>query len=165
MKTKAQKKQEIEDGVVLAKDAVSMVFVDFAKTPVKNITELKNEVRTIGGVYRVIKKRLLQRAFTEQGVSVDTKGFGGQLATVFSPKDISEAGGIVYRFSRGFGKGSAFKILGGYDLKSKTYFSDSEMQRIGQLPSRDILLAQLLGMLQAPVKSLVYTLDQIAKQK
>ncbi len=165
MKTKAQKKQEIEDGVVLAKDATSLVFIDFAKTPVKNITELKNEVRTIGGTYRVIKKRLLQRAFTEEGVSVDTKQFGGQLATVFSPKDISEVGGVVYRFAKGFGKDSEFKILGGYDVKLKTYFSDGEMKRIGQLPSRDILLAQLLGMLQAPVKSLVYTLDQIAKKK
>ncbi len=165
MKTKVQKKQEVESGEELSKKADSMVFVDFAKTPVKDITALKNEVRSIGGVYRVIKKRLLQRAFNEQGVSVDTKQFGGQLATVFAPKDISEAGGVVFRFSKGLDKASEFKIVGGYDVKSKQYFSDGEMKRIGQLPSRDILLAQLLGMLQAPTKSLVYTLDQIAKKK
>jgi large subunit ribosomal protein L10 len=165
MKTKLQKKQEIDQGSDLTKGAQSMVFVDFSKTPVVKVSELKNEVRSAGGAYRVIKKRLLKRVFADAKIEVDPKQFGGQLATVFSPKDISESGGVVYRFAKGTGKTSEFKLLGGYDMATKTFFSDIEMKRIGQLPSREILLAQLLGMLQAPVKSLVYTLDQIAKGK
>jgi large subunit ribosomal protein L10 len=166
MKTKLQKKQEIEKGSELLKDAQSMVFVDFSKTPVVKVSELKNQIRAIGGTYRVIKKRLLKRVFGDAGVEVDPKQFPGQLATVFAPTDISEVTGMVYRFAKEAGKNKqAFALLGGYDAEGKIFFSGDDIKRIGQLPSREILLAQLLGMLQAPMRQLAYTLDQIAQKK
>ncbi|MCL5011948.1 MAG: 50S ribosomal protein L10 [Patescibacteria group bacterium] len=58
MKSKLQKKQEIEQGNALATDAQSLVFVDFSKTPVKQVTQLKNSARALGATYRVVKKRI-----------------------------------------------------------------------------------------------------------
>lgn len=166
MKSKLQKQREMEHGESLLKSAQSMVFVDFSKTPVVKVSELKNQLREIGATYRVIKKRLLKKVFSDAGVEIDPKQFSGQLATIFAPNDISEVTGIVYRFAKEAEKNEhAFALLGGYDAVGKTFFSTQDIVRIGQLPSRDILLAQLLGMLQAPIKSLVYTLDQVAKKK
>ena len=56
-------------------------------------------------------------------------------------------------------------MLAGFDLSSATLFDAVQIKRIGQLPPREILLAQLLGMLQAPVRSLAYTLSEVAKKK
>ncbi len=165
MKSKLQKKQEIEQGNALATDAQSLVFVDFSKTPVKQVTQLKNSARALGATYRVVKKRLLKRVFTEKDIMVDPEQFNGQVATIFSPGDISEIGGVVYRFIKGLDKDTSFQMLGGYAAETKKFFSQEDMTRIGQLPSREVLLAQLMGMLQAPMRQLAYTLDQVAKKK
>lgn len=163
MKSKEQKRKELEEGGQHIKEATSLVFVDFSKTPVKNVTALKGSLRAGNNIYRVIKKRLVQRVLNDAKMEVDTKQFGGQLGTIFSPQDISEVTGTVYKFAKEAEKsGYGFKVLGGYDVTSGTYFAKDEIQRIGQLPSRTILLSQLVGMMQAPVRSLAYVLQQIA---
>jgi len=165
MKTKAQKIKDVETGSSLVGGAKSIVFVDFSKTPTKDITVLKNSLDAISGKYRVIKKRLLGIVFKQKDVQVDTKQFGSQLAGIYSKKEISEPAGIVFKFIKDHGKDFAFKMVGGYDLATNIFFNEADIKAIGQLPSREILLAQLLEMLNAPTKSLVYTLDQIAKSK
>ena len=165
MKSKLQKKQEIEQGAALAKNAQSLVFIDFSKTPVREVTKLKNAARAVGATYRVIKKRLLKRVLAEKNIAIDPEQFEGQVATIFSSGDISQIGGTVYQFIKGLDKDASFKMLGGYMVSTKTIFNEADMKRIGQLPSREVLLAQLLGMLQAPMRQLAYTLSEIGKKK
>jgi ribosomal protein L10 len=55
-------------------------------------------------------------------------------------------------------------LLGGYDVKAGAPMDATQVVFIGKLPPREVLLAQLLGMISAPVKSLLYILDQKAKR-
>lgn len=165
MKSKQQKIKEIEQETALVDSAQSLIFVDFAKTPTKDIVSLKQALEHIESVYKVVKKRLLKIVLGKKEIPVDPKSFSAQLATVFSPKDISESAGVVYRFAKEREKdGGAFKVLGGYDVTARAFFGEQDIKRIGQLPSREVLLAQLVGMVQAPLRSLAYVLDQVAKK-
>lgn len=155
----------MEKAAELFDKSKSVVFIDFSKTPVREVSILKNSLADIQSIYKVVKKRLLNIVFKNKKVPVDVTAFESQLGTVFSPKDIVDAAGTVYRFTKGKEKElSEFKMLGGYDVENSRYYSAEEINKIGRLPSKEILLGQLLGMLSAPVRSLAYVLDQIAKK-
>ncbi|MFA6135877.1 MAG: 50S ribosomal protein L10 [Candidatus Paceibacterota bacterium] len=166
MKSKQQKAKEMEKSKELLGNAKSLVFINFSKTPTKEIGVLKEKLSESKGSYKIIKKRLLGLVLKEKNIPVDVSQFDSQLATVFGGGDISESAGTVWKFFKEREKDlPEFKMLGGYDFLSSTYFASDDVKRIGQLPSREILLAQLLGTLQAPLKSLAYTLSEIAKKK
>jgi large subunit ribosomal protein L10 len=166
MKTKAKKIQDMEKAAELFDKSKSIVFVDFSKTPVKEVSILKNSLATIESTYKVIKKRLLGLVFKSKKIPVDVTAFESQLGTIFSSKDMVDVAGTVYRFTKGKEKElPEFKMLGGYDIETSKYYSAEEINKIGRLLSKEILLAQLVGILSAPVRSLAYVLDKIAKKQ
>ena len=166
MKTKQQKAQDIEKGTALTQKAQAILFVDFSQAPTREVEGLKRALDTIGGVYKVIKKRLLGIIFKNENLSIDIAQFAGQVGTIFSEKEISESAGTAYRFLKDRAKEfPGFRMVGGYDVASQKFFDAAGIEAIGKLPSREILLAQFVGLLSTPTRSLVYTLDQIAKKK
>ena len=166
MKSKVQKKKEIEQVGALAKKAQSVVFVDFTKTPVSEISALKNTLRGVGATYKVIKKRLLARVLAEHNIAADVLQFEGQVAAVFSDKDISGVANPIHSFSKeAEKKGMQFQMLGGFDGGSAMFYAREEIKRIGQLPSRDVLIAQLAGLLKAPLNQLAYVLVKVGETK
>ena len=165
MKTKAQKSQDIKKATDLLDKAKSVVFVDFSKTPTHEVGVLKNSLAAIESTYNVIKKRLLGLVFKQKNIGVDVEQFESQLGTVFSGRDITDAAGTVYRFAKSKEKElPEFKMLGGYDVVASRFYSAEEIKRIGQLPTKEVLLGQLVGMVQAPLRTLAYVLDQISKK-
>ncbi len=166
MKTKVQKTEDVKKASELFDKSNSIVFVNFSKTPTKEIDVLKNSLASASSSYKVVKKRLLGLVFKNKKAPIDINLFDSQLGTVFSSKDIVDSAGMVYRFLKGKEKElPEFKMLGGYDTALLKYYSAEEINKIGKLPSKEILLSQLLGMLSAPTRSLAYVLDQIAKKQ
>ena len=161
-KTKEQKIKAVEQGVENLKSSETVVLVDFTGLSVNKLNDFRKQVRAIGGVFRVVKKRLLKFVFEKGGIEFDPKAFEGQTGVVFSPKDVHETSSVVYKFSKQE-KGS-LKILGGFSVKDKTFIESAYVVSIGKLPSREVLLGQLVGMLASPIKMLLYVLDQKSKQ-
>lgn len=165
MKSKQQKIKEVDDSRKLLEKSQSLVFVDFSKTPVKEMTGLKRSLDGSKSVFKVIKKRLLNLVLKEKNIPVNMEQFQSQLGTVFSPKEISEPAGIVYRFFKGREKDlPEFKMLAGFDVSLGRLFGAEEIKRIGGLPSKEILITQFLFMLNAPMRSFVYVLSEIGKK-
>lgn len=164
MLTKEQKKQQIEEGKEIIKNNKFLIFIDFTKTSVEDLKKLRRALGNIGAKLKVIKKRLLNIAFKENNLDIDFSDFKFQVGTVFSEKDIPEIAASVYKFSKEIdNKNKEFKILGGYDLSAKNFLDAEFVKMIGQLPSREILLSQLVGMLQSPISRLLYILSEKSK--
>lgn len=161
-KTKDQKNKAVEQGVENLKSSETVVLVDFTGLSVNKLNDFRRQIRAIGGVFRVVKKRLLKFIFDKIGMELDPKKFEGQTGVVFSPKDVHETSSAVYKFSKQ--SKSSLKILGGFNIKDKAFVENEDIIRLGQLPSREVLLGQLVGILSAPVKMLLYVLDQKSKQ-
>ncbi|MEK7512855.1 MAG: hypothetical protein AAB601_01510, partial [Patescibacteria group bacterium] len=83
---------------------------------------------------------------------------------VLTSPDAIETAGTVWKFGKQFKKKGIFAIVGGYDTKVKALIDAGTMQRYGQIPPREVLLTQLVGLLISPIRSLAYVLDQRAKQ-
>ena len=161
MKTKEQKKEAIEEGRRKLASSGSAIFTDFSGTKVEAIRSLKKSLRESGAEFGVVKKRLLRLILQEKGIDLDPTKFESQVGTVFAKDDISSVAGTVYRFSQEAGN---FQILGGLDLAKNQVFDAETVRAIGQLPSREVLLGQVLGVLTAPLRMFMYILQEKSKQ-
>jgi large subunit ribosomal protein L10 len=150
MQTKEQKKKIIKDMVSKIKEAKSVVFSDFKGVKVKDLTELKKELRKEEIDFKVSKKTLINLAFKEAGIEVNTKAMEGQVAVSISSKDEVAPAKIISNFSK---KNENLKILGG--VLEKKVMNIEEVKSLAKLPGKEELLAKLVGTLQAPISGFV----------
>ena len=163
MKTKEQKQSAIKEAQDLLSKSQNIAFVDFTGISDGDMKVLRKTLKDIGAKTKIIKKRLLRVALEKSQIDLNPEQFDEQLATIFSDKDISDLASPIYKFYKEKEK-RGFKMLGAYNLAEKSFMDGEMFKRIGQLPSREILLAQFVGMLQAPIRMLAYVLDQKSKQ-
>ncbi|HEX4103918.1 MAG TPA: 50S ribosomal protein L10 [Candidatus Paceibacterota bacterium] len=171
MKTRAQKSEELKRAKALLDKSQALIFADFTKITAENIRKLRNELKKTNGSYLVIKKRLLGLLLKEQGIDVDLKKFKISVGTIFSEKGIEGVAGPAFKFFSGLevpegGDKNMWiaHLLGGYDMKGKMPMDATQVVAIGKLPPREVLLAQVLGMFTAPLRSFMYIVDQKSKQ-
>lgn len=162
MKTHQQKAKQIEEGDKLLKENKSLIFVDFSGVGVEDLKSLRRILKGFGAKLKVIKKKLLRIIFEREKIDFNPEQFELQAGTIFTDKDISEIAAPVCKFSKGVEK-KGFKILGAYDLSAKNFLDAETVIKIGQLPAREVLLSQLVGVLSAPIKMFLYVLSEKSK--
>ena len=155
MLTKQQKANQIEEGEKLLDKSQSLIFVDFTGTSVENMKKARRSLKGLGAKLQVIKKKLLRIAFEKKKIDFNPEQFESQLGTVFSENEIVSVADPVYK--------SGLKILGGYDLRAMSFLDADKVKFIGQLPPREILLGQLVGMFVAPIKMFLHVLNEKSK--
>lgn len=163
MLTKKQKSRQIEEGKKLVEESRFLLFVDFSGTSVEDLKKLRRSLLALGAKLKVFKKKLLRVILNNLGFNFNPEQFDFQVGTIFSTNDISEVAGLVYKFSK-LVESKEFKILGSYDLSAKNFLDAETIKKIGQLPSREILLAQLAGMLAMPIKMFMNVLNEKVKR-
>ncbi len=161
-KTKAQKHEAVKAGEKELKDSKFLVFADFSATSNEDLKKFRRAIRPINAKFVVLKKRLLGVALKNAGIEYNPKQFTGQAGTIFAKGDISEIAQVAYNFSKGK---QTFKLLGGLDLTKKESLSGAAVIAIGKLPSREVLLAQVLGGITGPMRKLLIGLNEVGKKK
>ena len=148
---------EIEE---LAKNSKSIVLVDYRGLTVAQATELRDTVRAAGGTYKVYKNRLMKIAFENQGITFPASDFEGTTAVLFHPTDEVAPAKIALDGTKKYAK--KFALKSGY-VDGK-YYDNAEINVLANIPSREVLVAQLLGMLTHPMRSLAVVCSEIAKK-
>jgi large subunit ribosomal protein L10 len=154
MMNRQQKQTLVSEVAEHIEASKSMVFVNFRGLSVADTQTMKKELRQAGVRYRVMKKRLFDRAAKEAGKEVFVKQFGGQFAVAISMEDEVSAAKILKTFSK---KHESLELLGGV-LENKM-ISQEEVFALAALPSKQELLAKLVGSMNAPVSGLVQVLS------
>ncbi len=152
MLTKEQKKKLVEDLSEKIKSAKSVVFADFRGLKVKDLSELKKELRKSDSSFRVSKKTLMNIALKEAGIEYNTKELEGQIAISFSADEITAAK-IIDIFAK---KNENIKILGG--ILGEKILDSTQVKALAKLPGKDELLAKLVGTINAPISGFVNVL-------
>lgn len=152
--TKIQKKKIIDDLKEKISKQKIMVFVDFTRLKVKDFSILRQLLKKAGSEIKVAKKTLMEIAFKDGNLAVETKKMPGEIALVFGYHDEISAPKTVYQFSKA---NPNLKILGGF-YENKLRESD-EILTLAQLPAREELLARLVGSIWAPVSNMVFVLN------
>ncbi len=151
---KARKEQKAEQVDLLTeklKKAKVAVLTDYRGLKVSQIQELRGKLRGGGVEYRVIKNTLARRAAAESGHPALESELKGPVAIAFGYDDLGTPSKLINEFVRT--TRLKLEIVGG--LVEGRVFSPDQMRQLADLPSRETLLAQLLGTLQSPVAQLV----------
>lgn len=151
---KARKEQKAEQVDLLTeklKKAKVAVLTDYRGLKVSQIQELRGKLRGGDVEYRVIKNTLARRAAAEAGHPGLDETLKGPVAIAFGYDDLGTPSKLINEFVRT--TRLKLEIVGG--LVEGRVFTPDQMRQLADLPSRETLLAQLLGTLQSPVAQLV----------
>ena len=144
----------------LLNGAASAVVVDYRGLTVAQDTELRKQFREAGVDYAVVKNTLTNFAAKNAGYDF-SEVLNGTTAMASTTGDPIAPARIVCEFAKK--NKNVLKIKGGFVEGS--VLSVEQLQGFGELPSKDALIAQVLGTFLAPISALAFCLDQIRQQK
>ena len=154
------KKAVVETLSAKIKEASSVVFVDYKGINVAQDTALRQQFREAGVEYTVVKNTLTRFAAKENGYDFD-EVLNGTTAMASTTGDPIAPARIVCEFAKK--NKLSLAIKGG--VVEGSVLSAAELNGFGELPSKNALVASVLGTFLAPISSLAFVLDQIRIQK
>ena len=152
-----QKKQMVADLTERLNKSCTGLLVTYEGISVADDTKLRKELREAGVEYTVVKNTLLTRAFAETGLSDLDQHLAGTTAIATSDDDYVAAARILCGFADKSKKG--FAVKGGY--MDGEVMSMDKIVELSKLPTRDVLLANVLGAFQAPIASFARAVQAI----
>jgi large subunit ribosomal protein L10 len=135
--------------------AQAAIVAEYRGLTVAQMTDLRRKANKDGVYVRVVKNTLVRRAVSGSPYECLSDHLKGPLAFV-AGKDPVAAAKVVVDFAK---DNQAFKIMAG--AMGGKLVSAAEMKALASLPSREVLLAQLLGTMKAPVQKFVSTLNEV----
>ena len=142
------------------KEASSVVFVDYKGITVAQDTELRKQFREAGVEYSVVKNTLTNFAAKDAGYDF-AEILNGTTAMASTTGDPIAPARIVCEFAKK--NKNTLSIKGG--MVEGSVLSADQLNGFGELPSKNALVASVLGTFLAPISSLAFVLDQIRMQK
>ena len=156
------KKAKVEKLTEIIKNSVSGVLVDYKGITVEEDTKLRKELREAGVNYFVEKNTMLLRAFKECGIEGFEEALNGTTALAVSNDDQTAPARILGEFAEKAGD-EKFNLKAGY-VEGEIY-DQAGVIALSKIPSKETLLAQLVGSLQGPLQKLAATLNAVADKK
>jgi len=154
------KKEEMIKGLEKAiTEAESLVFVNFKGINVGDETKLRRDLREKGVTYKVSRKTLLRRAL-EGKAEGEIPELKGEVAVAFA-NDATAGAREVYNFQKTHQ--GLLEIIGG--IFEGKFIDREKMMEIAMIPSRDVLYAQFVNLINSPIQRFVVALNEVAKIK
>ena len=151
-----QKKQVVADLVERLNGSCAGVIVDYKGINVEDDTKLRKELREAGVSYTVVKNTLLKRAIAETELNGLDAVLEGTTALATSADDYVAAARILCKFADTH---KNFEVKNGFI--DKEVIDVAKITGLAKLPSREILLANVLGAFQAPISAFARAIQAI----
>jgi large subunit ribosomal protein L10 len=166
-----EKKQIVAEITDKVNKAQGIVLVDYRGLKVEELTELRRNYREAGVDYKVYKNTMMRFAFEEAGFEEFNQYLTGPNAIAFGFEDPVQAAKITDEFAK---KHDKLEIKAG--IVDGKIIGIEEVKNLASLPSKEVLIAQALGGLNAPIsgfanvlqgtiRNLVYALDAIKEKQ
>ena len=149
MMKKEKKKQYIEEMKNFFSQKSSVFVTHYQGLTVKQIDELKSEMRKHGVMFKITKNRITKLALEGTKFKKLENLFTGPTAVAFSDDAISSAK-ILTKFAK---KNSNLKIIGG--IMEEEPLSVEEVEKIATLPTLDEARAKIVGILTTPAQKIM----------
>jgi large subunit ribosomal protein L10 len=152
-----EKASIVEDLSKKLNDSPFLLVTDYQRMNVLQFGELRNRLAPTGAEVHVVKNSFLKRAMSTSGLPDVAKELRGQTAVVTGKSDVAPVAKVLKSFAAEF-KIAALKL----GVVDKNLMSTAEVETLADLPPREQLQAQLLGVLMAPATKLVRILNEPA---
>ncbi len=153
MITKEQKKALVQELREKLQNSKSAVVCDYKGVKVSEMAELRSGLQDLESTLKVSRKTLLQRALKEEGIKLDVRSLKGQVAVAYGSDEVAPAKAL-HDFAK---KNKRIQILAG--ILEGQVLSQEEVLNLAKLPSKEELLAKLVGSLNSPLSGLVGVLN------
>lgn len=150
-----QKKQVVEDVSAAVGNAQAAVIAEYRGLTVEQMKVLRREAHENNVYLRVVKNTLLKRVVQDTDFSCLDEHLVGPLAFAASEDPVAVAK-VLNKYAKEY---DALEIKAG--SMAGSILSEGEIKALAQLPSRDELLAKLMGTMQAPIAKFVQTLNEV----
>ncbi|GAV24244.1 50S ribosomal protein L10 [Carboxydothermus islandicus] len=165
---KAKVVAEIEE---MIKSFQAAILVDYRGLTVAEMTELRRKLKEKGAEIKVVKNTLTKRAVNNLGITGLDPYLEGPTALAVAKEDPAAAAKVLFDFAKDHPN---LEIKVG--ILENIVLEKDKVKAIADLPPRDVLLAKVLGGMQAPLygfagalagvlRKFVYALEAIRKQK
>ncbi len=166
-----EKKQIVQEIKEKVEKAQGIVLVDYRGLTVEEVTQLRRNYRKAGVEYKVYKNTLMRFAFKELGLEDFNEYLKGPSAIAFGYDDPVQPAKVTNDFAK---EHEALEIKAG--IVDGKIVSIEEIKALANLPSKEVLIAQVLGgfnapiagfvnVLQGTIRSLVYALNAIKEKQ
>ncbi|EOD01484.1 50S ribosomal protein L10 [Caldisalinibacter kiritimatiensis] len=166
-----KKKQIVSEIKEKIDNAQSVVLVDYRGLNVEEVTELRKKFREAGVEYKVYKNTLMRFAFKDAGLEEFNEYLTGPNAVAFGYEDPVSPAKVTHEFAK---EHETLEIKAG--VVDGKVISLEEVKSLAELPSKEQLIAQVLGglngpisgfanVLQANIRNLAYALNAIKEKK
>ena len=149
------KKAVVADVAESISGAQAAILAEYRGLTVSQMTGLRADARQAGVFLRIVKNTLTKRAVEGSDFECLQEHLIGPLALAASEDPVAVAK-VLSKFAKEHGD---LKIVIG--AMNGALLSEDEIKVLAKLPGRDELLAQLIGVMQAPVQKLVQTLNEV----
>lgn len=156
--TKAKKHQLVADYVEKLGRSEAVILANHQGLNVTQISELRHRLRGVGTGCQVIKNTLFRLALEETDLPELDTLLDGPTAISFCYQEVQPAAQVLVEFTR---EASPFTLKGG--LLGRRVLATEDINQLASLPSRDILLAQVLAAFQSPLRGMVNVLSGPAR--
>ena len=166
MKSKNQKSEELARLKDKLPKSKITVFTSFSKAGEKGLsvaqmTELKRLLRSMKSEYFVTKKTLMNLALRDKNYDgLDMYKMEGSIGLILGNGDPYEVAKKVYDFSR---KNQALHFWG--VIMDGNFVGKEGFLEIAKMPSKEVLIGRLVGMLTYPIRGLAVVLSEVAKKR
>ena len=157
------KKQIVEEIKAKISESKSIVLADYNKLTVLEVTDLRNQFRAANCEYKVYKNTLVRKALNELGITDFDADLNGTTATVFCADETS--GAAVFARETKANPALVEKIVPKCAYVENKYLDKAGVKALSAIPSKEVLIAKMLGCFQSSISKFVYVLDSIAKAK
>jgi large subunit ribosomal protein L10 len=149
MKVRPEKVATVDEVKARVASTSTAVVTEYRGMTVAQISALRRQLRTLGADYKVFKNTLVRRAVSGTPVEPISEFLDGPTAIAFVDGDVS----AVAKALRDYTKVTPNLILKGGVVDGKS-LSKGDLTALADLPSRDVLLAQLAGLLASPMRTM-----------
>ena len=159
--SKAERQSEVEVLTEKLKGSANLYVTDFSGLTVERMTDFRRRLRAVGARYVVVKNTLAQRALDASDIKqLDRKLFKGPIGVVLAGDDPLPAAKVLGEFAKQHEKPAVRAGLVDGQQVEPAY-----IKRLGELPSREVLLGQFAGALNGILYQMVGALEALREKR
>ncbi len=156
----AQKAEVVSEIKAKLEGSSCTVLADYRGLNVKQVTELRSELRKAGVEMKVLKNTLTRRATAQANLTALDQYLTGPTAIIFGKDDVIAPAKIMMEYSKKFDK---LNVKGG--VVEGRVVDEAQIKALAELPNREGMLSMLLSVLQAPIRNFALAVKAVSEQK
>jgi large subunit ribosomal protein L10 len=153
---KQYKIDEVSNLVEKLKARNNFILTDYSGIKVKDLSALRSQLRDKNAEYKVVKNNLFKRALSDAGYDVNDDSLKGPIGVAFMGEEVGEVAKVLKDFAK---EQDAFSYSVG--VVDNVIYNEDQIKKIAELPSKEVLLSQIMSLLNGPGSGVAMGMNQI----